>query len=80
MPKLKKNYCCLDLENAVIRGSIREENIILGKPDHDAYVAEFVTNRTVLKQPFFLKDKERIDTKEIILKYCIFCWKELYHG
>lgn len=68
------------MENAVIRGSIREESIIHDKPDYDAYVAEFVVSRKVLKPKIPLpkrKTKERIDTKEIILKHCIFCWKQL---
>lgn len=75
----KKTYCCLQMEDAIIRGSIREENIIHDKPDYDAYVAEFVTNKTVTKKMIFFK-KERIDTKDIILKHCIFCGKELYNG
>lgn len=68
------------MENAVIRGSIREESIIHDKPDYDAYVAEFVVSRKVLKPKIPLpkiKTKERIDTKEIILKHCIFCGKQL---
>lgn len=69
------------MEDAVIRGSIREEKIIHDKPDYDAYVAEFVVSHKVLKRNKFLfwikKEKERIDTKEIILKHCIFCWKQL---
>jgi len=73
---MKKKYCCLQLEDAILRGSIREEVIVLGKPEHDIYIAEFVTFKGTQKLPFF-REREEIRTKEILLKHCIFCWKRI---
>jgi len=71
-----KKYCCLPFENAILKGSIREEIIVEGAPEHDVYIAEFVTSKTIKKKLFFLKE-ERINTKEIMLKHCIYCWQPL---
>lgn len=67
-----KNYCCLQLEDAVLRGIIKEEPFIHDKPEHNVFILEYVTNKRINKKWLFLKE-ERIDTKEIILKNCLYC-------
>lgn len=74
---MKKNYCCLQLEDAVICGSIKEHETIEGKPDYDVYIAEFVTGKSVRKR-FLRRPEESITTKDIILKYCLFCNRMLH--
>lgn len=70
------NYCCLQLEDAVIRGWIKEEIFVDDKPEHNIFIAEFVTNKRKTKH-WLIYDKDEIDTKEIILKNCLWCGKEL---
>lgn len=69
---MKKQYCCLQLEDAVIRGWIWKEPFIDDKPQHDMFITEFVTNKRKSKQ-WLIFTKEQIDTKEIILKNCLWC-------
>lgn len=75
---MKHNYCCLHLEDAVLRGSIKEEIVLEGKPEYNAYIAEFVTGKKMNR--IFKHRISRIDTKDIILKNCLWCGKELSKG
>lgn len=70
------NNCCLQLENAILAGSIREEAFIHDKPMFKVFILEYVTKKRINKKWLFMKE-ERIDTKEIILKHCLFCGSEL---
>lgn len=67
-----KKYCCLLLEDAVIRGWIKEEEIVNGRPEHNAFIAEFVTEKKYKKFKL-IGERYDVSTKEIILKSCIFC-------
>jgi hypothetical protein len=69
---MKKEYCCLQLEDAVLTGGIREEAFVADKPLFNIFIAEYVTKKSISKKWLFMKE-ERIDTKEIILKHCLFC-------
>ena len=73
----KKTYCCLQMEDAVLRGTIREHETIEDKPNYNVFVAEIVTSK-VTKKRLLLPDQEVTHTKEFILKYCILCWKQLH--
>ena len=73
----KKTYCCLQMEDAVLRETIREHETIENKPNYNVFVAEIVTSK-VTKKRLLLPDQEVTHTKEFILKYCIFCWKQLH--
>jgi preprotein translocase subunit Sec63 len=70
------NDCCLSMEDAVLRGWIKKEVFIHDKPQHDIYIAEFVTNKRKSKH-WLIYNKEEIQTKEIILKNCLFCGDKL---
>lgn len=73
---MKKEYCCLQLEDMILKGSIRIEKFIHDKPEHDMYIAEIVTQKHIKNHWVFFKQEE-IKTKEFILKNCIFCSKDL---
>lgn len=60
------------MENAVLRGWVREEIFIDDKPQHNIFIIEFVTNKRKTKH-LLIYNKDMIDTKEIILKNCLFC-------
>ena len=60
------------MENAIDLGWIWKEPFIDDKPQHDMFIAEFVTNKRKSRQ-WLIFPADEIDTKEIILKSCIFC-------
>ena len=74
---LKKHYCCEQLQDAVLRGTIREHVIVEGKPEFNVFILEYVVDKSIKKHLFLFKE-ERTVTKELILKYCIFCWQQLH--
>jgi hypothetical protein len=65
------------MEDAVLRGIIREHETIEGKPEYNVFVAEIVTSKVTKKKLLFLK-QDITHTKEFILKYCIYCHKILH--
>jgi hypothetical protein len=71
-----RKYCCLKLEDAVLRGWIKEEPFIDHLPQHNIFIAEFVTNKRIIKH-WLTPDTDEIKTKEIILKNCLWCGKVL---
>ncbi len=60
------------MEAAVYYGSVREEAFVADKPLFNIFIAEYVTKKRIRNKWLFMKE-ERIDTKEIILKHCLFC-------
>lgn len=68
----KKKYCCSEMEDAVLKGSIKVIDIVHDKPEYDLYIAEFVTSKSVTKRFYFFKHEE-IKTREIILSHCLYC-------
>lgn len=60
----------------MLRGWIKEQDFIHDKPEHNVFIAEFVTNKRKTKH-WLIYDKDEIDTKEIILKNCLWCKKDL---
>ena len=66
------NECCLSMENSILAGTVRKEYFIHDKPDTSMYIIEIVTRKRIKKKWVLLKE-EIIDTKEIILKNCLWC-------
>ena len=66
------NECCLSMENSILAGTVRKEYFIHDKPDTSMYIIEIVTNKRKTKH-WIIYNKEEIQTKEIILKNCLFC-------
>ncbi len=66
------NDCCLSMENGILAGTVRKEVFIHDKPESRMYIIEIVTNKRIKKRWLIFKE-EQIDTKEIILKNCLFC-------
>jgi hypothetical protein len=60
------------MDNAVFSGTVREEPFIHDRPEHDMYIIEIVTRKRIKKKWIIFKE-EIIDTKEIILKNCLYC-------
>lgn len=73
--KIKKSYCCIDMENAVLKGIVECVDVVLGEPQFDTYYIEAVKYRK--KKNRLLWDIQEIVTEDIILKYCSYCGKEL---
>lgn len=66
------NDCCLSMENAILAGTVRKEPFIHDKPKTNMYIIEIVTNKRKTKH-WLIYNKEEIQTKEIILKNCLYC-------
>ncbi len=66
------NDCCLSMENSILAGTVRKEYFIHDKPESRMYIVEIVTNKRKTKH-WIIYNKEEIQTKEIILKNCLFC-------
>ena len=71
-----KEYCCINLENAVIAGWVREEVFVDDRPENNIFITEIVTKKTTVKH-WLIYNKDEIQTKEIILKNCLWCSKAL---
>jgi hypothetical protein len=66
----------MSMDNAIIQGTVREEVFIDDKPEHNLYIIEIVTKKRKSKN-WLMFDREEIQTKEIILKNCLWCQKVL---
>ena len=73
---MKRNYCCINMENSIISGMIREEVFLDDRPEHNMFIVEVVTRKRIKKKWIIFKE-EIIDTKEIILKNCLWCGAHL---
>jgi hypothetical protein len=60
------------MENAILAGTVRKEPFIQDKPKTNMYIVEIVTRKRIKKRWVIFKE-EIIDTKEIILKNCLYC-------
>jgi hypothetical protein len=60
------------MENSVISGMIREEIFVDDRPEHNMFIIEVVTRKRIKKRWLIFKE-EQINTREIILKHCLFC-------
>lgn len=64
------------METAIHYGTVREEVFIDDHPENNLFIVEIVTNKRKTKHWLIFKENE-IQTKEIILKNCLFCGKIL---
>ena len=60
------------MSNAILAGTVRKEHFIHDKPESRMYIVEIVTNKHKSKH-WIIFDKDEIQTKEIILKNCLYC-------
>lgn len=68
-----KTYCCTEMENAVMKGTVKETDI-LAKGDMDfitRYIESIKAVRPVRK--LFRGKTDEILTEDLMVRYCIFC-------
>lgn len=71
----RKEYCCIDMDNAVLKGIVHYANVVHGEPEYDSYYIEVVKSRK--KKNRIIYNIEEIVTEDVILIYCPFCSREL---
>lgn len=66
----------MSMDNAIIQGTVREEVFVDDRPEHNLFIVEIVTKKRSTKHWLIFNEKE-IQTKEVILKNCLWCSKAL---
>lgn len=73
----KKEYCCIDMENRIIKNIVHCTNLVHNLPEMDTYYIEVVKEKKYNKKGFGLWENVEVISEDIILYYCCFCGTRL---
>ena len=69
--------CCEEMEHSVLEGTVKNHEIVEKKQEFNAMVIEAIKLRIDKSVFFGLLRRADIVSKDIILKFCPFCGREL---